>query len=187
MPFSQLKALLLASTFYNEHYSNEQRSLYYKGGAPMTNNKQERKPFQVKKSNLLVVAAIVWVVAGANILHIGLDAYAEGYVSLPNELLSLAVGLFFWFGAFYRLTVKHTKRIASFEDSHQYFWRFFDAKSFIIMAVMMTAGITLRASGVAPSVFIAVFYTGLGSALTLAGILFARNRFKLAQTGRLTV
>lgn len=37
---------------------------------------------------------------------------------------------------------------------------------------MMTFGIVLRATNIAPEQFIAVFYTGLGSALTLAGLLF---------------
>ena len=43
------------------------------------------------------------------------------------------------------------------------------------MAVMMTGGIGLRVSGLAPERFIAVFYTGLGAALLLAGLLFGRN------------
>lgn len=140
----------------------------------------KRKPFQVKKQNLLIIAALVWVAAGANILHIGLEAYAEGYVTMLNEVLSVAVGLVFWFGTFYKLTKKHTQRITNYEEQHQYFWHFFDLKSFIIMAIMMTGGIALRVSGIAPSVFIAIFYTGLGSALALAGILFARNRMQLA-------
>lgn len=143
-------------------------------------NVSERKPFQVKKQNLLIIAALVWVAAGINILHIGLEAYAEGYVTTLNEVLSVAVGLVFWFGTFYKLTKKHTQRITNYEEQHQYFWHFFDLKSFIIMAIMMTGGIALRVSGVAPSVFIAIFYTGLGSALALAGILFARNRMQLA-------
>ncbi len=140
----------------------------------------KRKPFQVKKQNLLIIAALVWVAAGVNILHIGLEAYAEGYVTTLNEVLSVAVGLVFWFGTFYKLTKKHTQRITNYEEQHQYFWHFFDLKSFIIMAIMMTGGIALRVSGIVPSVFIAIFYTGLGSALALAGILFARNRMQLA-------
>ena len=43
------------------------------------------------------------------------------------------------------------------------------------MAVMMSGGIGLRVSGLAPERFIAVFYTGLGASLLLAGILFGRN------------
>lgn len=35
--------------------------------------------------------------------------------------------------------------------------------------------IGLRSSGLAPERFIAVFYTGLGASLLLAGLLFGRN------------
>ena len=51
------------------------------------------------------------------------------------------------------------------------------------MAVMMTGGIGLRVSGLAPERVIAVFYTGLGGALLLAGLLFGRNYGKAALTG----
>lgn len=57
--------------------------------------------------------------------------------------------------------------------------KFFDLRSFAIMAVMMTGGIWLRASGVGPEVFIAVFYSGLGASLLLAGLLFGRNYYRL--------
>ena len=51
----------------------------------------------------------------------------------------------------------------------------FDGKSFLIMVFMIAFGIGLRASGLAPEGFIAVFYTGLGASLLLAGALFGRN------------
>ena len=49
---------------------------------------------------------------------------------------------------------------------------FFDLKAYLIMAFMMGGGIWLRASGLLPNAFIAVFYTGLGYALAVAGIVF---------------
>ena len=52
------------------------------------------------------------------------------------------------------------------------------------MAVMMTGGIWLRSSGVAPDRFIAFFYTGLGASLLLAGPLFACNFAKAALAAR---
>ena len=45
------------------------------------------------------------------------------------------------------------------------------------MAVMMTGGIWLRSSGVAPDRFIAFFYTGLGASLLLAGLLAVDRRY----------
>ena len=57
----------------------------------------------------------------------------------------------------------------------QFFLKFFDGKAFVIMAVMMSGGIGLRVSGLVPERFIAVFYTGLGASLLLAGLLFGHN------------
>ena len=45
---------------------------------------------------------------------------------------------------------------------------------------MMTGGIWLWSSGLAPERFIAFFYTGLGVSLLLAGLLFGRNFAKAA-------
>ena len=70
------------------------------------------------------------------------------------------------------LVGKHTGRVHDFAEERQFFWRFFDARSFAIMAVMMTGGITIRVMHLAPDAFIAIFYTGLGTALALAGLAF---------------
>lgn len=48
-------------------------------------------------------------------------------------------------------------------------------KSFIIRAVMMTGGVTIRIFHLLPEQFIAVFYSGLGAALFLSGSLFGYN------------
>lgn len=79
------------------------------------------------------------------------------------------------FGCLYskKLVNKHTKRIKNFDSEKQYFWRFFDLKSFLIMAFMIAFGLSIRAFNLMPQVFIAVFYTGLGLALTLAGFKFS--------------
>ena len=75
---------------------------------------------------------------------------------------------------FIRTNRQHTiaSRISAYEEEPHLFLKFFDVKSFIIMAVMMTGGIWLQSSGVAPDRFIAFFYTGLGASLLLAGLLF---------------
>lgn len=41
--------------------------------------------------------------------------------------------------------------------------------------MFITGGIGLRASGLAPERFIAVFYTGLGASFLVAGLLFGCN------------
>lgn len=98
-------------------------------------------------------------------------------MTLLNILLSAVVFAVFQFFVFGKLVKKHTGRILAYEE-RQWVIKFFDTKSFIIMAVMMSGGIWLRVSGMAPDRFIAVFYSGLGISLLLAGILFGMNFVK---------
>lgn len=132
---------------------------------------------KVKKQYLLLLACLVWMIAGGNIVRIGFEVYSE-YLTVFNIFLSVIIFAFFQFFIFGRLVKKHTKRIIAYEE-RQWFIKFFDVKSFIIMAIMMTGGIWLRMSGVAPERFIAVFYSGLGVALLLAGILFGVHFLKI--------
>ncbi len=131
---------------------------------------------KVKKRTLLLIACIVWSIAGFNVLRIGILAYPP-YLSIINFLLSIIVFSLFQYFIFGRLVKKHTKRIRNYTDEKLFFLKFFDIKSFIIMAVMMGGGIYLRVSSLAPDIFIAVFYTGLGASLLLAGILFGKNYY----------
>lgn len=87
----------------------------------------------------------------------------------------MVVFALFWQFVFGKLVKKHTARILSYPDIPHFFLKFFDRKAFFIMAFMIGGGIALRLSGIAPEQFIAVFYSGLGSSLFLAGILFWFN------------
>lgn len=130
----------------------------------------------VKKRTLLLLAALVWLAAGFNIVRIGVSAYV-GHLSLLAAAGSVVVFVLFW-RMFRGLVGKHTGRIREYAEERQYFWHFFDARSFCIMAVMMTGGITIRVYHLMPDAFIAVFYTGLGTALALAGLAFGCQFFR---------
>lgn len=129
---------------------------------------------KVKRNTLLLIACFVWCAAGFNILRIGVLAYPD-YLGIMNFALSLAVFVVFQLFIFGKLVKKHSTRITGYEEERRFFLKFFDAKSFAIMAFMMTGGVALRSSGVAPERFIAVFYTGLAASLLLAGVLLGVN------------
>lgn len=137
---------------------------------------------KVKKNTLLLLACLVWIIAGFNIVRIGFLAYSA-YLSIFNILLSGIIFGIFQKLIFSPLVKKHTKRILGYPENYKFFWNFFDLKAFIIMAVMITGGIVLRVSGLAPEHFIAVFYSGLGMSLLLAGILFGRNYVHVIRFG----
>ena len=129
---------------------------------------------KVQRNTLLLLACLVWSAAGFNILRIGLIAYPS-YLTTLNFVLSILVFAVFQKFIFGKLVKKHTARIHSYQEDRHFFLKFFDAKAFAIMAVMMSGGIGLRVSGLAPKRFISVFYSGLSASLLLAGLLFRRN------------
>lgn len=130
----------------------------------------------VKKENLLFIASIVWIIAGGNVLKIGIESYLA-FFSIPYLLLSALIFYLFWTKVFYKLVQKHTYRILQYKEEKQWFIKFFDLKSFLIMFFMITGGILIRVFHLLPESFIAVFYSGLGSALLLAGIVFGFRYF----------
>ncbi len=131
---------------------------------------------KAKKKNLLLIASMIWCIAGFNILKIGVEVYPK-YINVRNIVMSFAVFGISQIFIFGKLVIKHTKRIMSYDDEYQLFIKFFDIPSFIIMGIMITGGILLRAFKIVPEIFIAVFYSGLGASLFLAGILFGVKFF----------
>lgn len=132
----------------------------------------------VKRNSLILIASIVWIVAGFNVLKIGIDTYA-GNTSILNFFLSSVIFLLFWTMVFRKLVKKHVVRIRQYSEDKLLFIKFFDIKSFMIMFIMIVGGITIRTFNLLPDKFIAVFYTGLGAALFLAGIMFGINYLKI--------
>ena len=129
--------------------------------------------FCVKKKTLLLIAGIVWMIAGFNVARLGALSYLNIERTWYLYIFSLVV--FMSFGLmFFKMSQKHTKRILGYEE-YRPFWHFFDFKAYLIMICMMSGGIGFRAAGIFPEIFIAFFYSGLGLALALAVIIFTRN------------
>lgn len=133
---------------------------------------------KVKKEYLLLIAGMAWIIAGISVAKIGINYY-DKYLNVLNICLSISVFLIFFLLIFKKMVFKHRLRIINYLDSYQSIFKFFDIKSYIIMAFMMSMGITLRSMTFVSREFIAVFYTGLGLALFLAGVLFVSNFYDL--------
>ena len=129
---------------------------------------------KVSKRTLLLVAGIVWLIAGGNIAWLGIRSFAQMDQGIWWLLLIGAVVVFtlFHVKVFSKMVGKHAIRIAGYEAERIGIWHFFDVPGYAMMAIMMTGGISLRAFGLVPVWFIAFFYTGLGVALALSGASF---------------
>lgn len=129
--------------------------------------------FCVKKKTLLLIAGIVWMIAGFNVARLGVLSYLN--IDRKWYMYIMSIVVFLLFGImFFKMSRKHTKRILGYED-YRPFWHFLNWKAYLIMACMMSGGIGFRAAGIFPEIFIAFFYSGLGLALVSAGVIFTRN------------
>lgn len=127
----------------------------------------------LRKNDLMLLAGLVWCAAGAMVSLVGLPL--EIRLAPSNLILApLAAVIFvaFYSLVFSRLVRKHTHRIRSRTEDRLPFWHFFNASSWMVMAVMMGGGMALRLSHIVPDAAIAFFYSGLGVALFLCGLRF---------------
>ena len=91
--------------------------------------------FHVKKRTLLLIAGMVWLIAGINVARLGVLSYFVIESQWYLYLFSMVV--FMLFGTmFFKMSQKHTRRIMKYEDFKP-FWNFFDLKAYIIMACMI--------------------------------------------------
>ena len=71
--------------------------------------------FCVKKRTLLLIAGIVWLIAGFNVARLGVLSYLN--IDRKWYMYLLSVVVFFLFGVmFLKMSRKHTKRIISYEN-----------------------------------------------------------------------
>ena len=149
-------------------------------GALFEEAKEEARVLRISTDKLLLVAGVVWLVAGANVAGIGLAAYFHepGWALWALVGGTLAVFVLFHVFVFTKMVGKHAERIRGYEEDRTHVLKFFDKKGYVAMASMMAFGIALRASGVVPEWFVAFFYTGLGAALAVAGASFALRYLK---------
>ena len=127
----------------------------------------------IPKNMLILIAGMVWCVAGAMVSGIGLPLLLNlGFTRLILYPLAGVVFLIFYFLIFSRLVVKHTERIRERPEQRLPFWNFFDTSSYVVMVIMMAGGMWLRLAHILPNWVIAFFYSGLGIALFSCGVRF---------------
>ena len=85
-------------------------------------------------------------------------------------LITVAVSIFF-FIIFRRVVRKYSERIASLPDSMM-IWQIFPPQGWILLAIIMGLGITLKHIPDVPMSFTASFYSGLGPMLIVAALRF---------------
>ena len=127
----------------------------------------------IRRAYSYVIAAAIWGIPGINIAIIGVKTYM---LMNPDDLwwlmlITVAVSIFF-FTILRRVVRKYSERIATLPDSVM-IWQIFPPKGWILLAIMMCLGITLKHIPDVPMSFTASFYSGLGPMLIVSALRFA--------------
>ena len=133
---------------------------------------------KIPTKSLLIVNGLLWTAIGTKIALIGIDHYGRlEHIPWWYFLLSAVVFAGFWF-MFTGVVRRYSGRILSMKEPRTSIFKTFSLKGYLIIAFMITLGITLKRIPQVPDSFIAWFYCGLGPGLLSAGIRFIFRVFR---------
>ena len=133
----------------------------------------------VDKKYLVLSAGVVWCGTGIMLICFAvtwLGNYSgreSAFFYMAGFLAAMPIHHF----GFLRLADRNLERLLPLTEKKCIF-SFITLKSYLIIIIMVTAGITLRHSGI-PKQYLSVLYNGIGLGLLLSGLRYVRNFIKL--------
>lgn len=128
---------------------------------------------------LIALAGVVWSVVGFILCKVALDWLSLTSPSrvIPFGSAGVILALLIHYFGFRKLVNRNTERILS-KDGKVCIFAFQAWKSYLIVAVMVGMGITLRASPL-PREYLAVIYIGFGGAMILSSLRYYRLCYRV--------
>ncbi len=129
---------------------------------------QSLKP-SVPKRGLLAIAGVFWTFAGGMLITRGVLGLMDTHVNIvPDLLIALAGGAIFYWLLFSKISKKHIYRIVGLKPEKPCLFSFFNMRSYIMMTVMITGGITLRKLDILDHQVLYSFYVCMGTPLLVS-------------------
>jgi uncharacterized membrane protein YedE/YeeE len=138
----------------------------------------------VQKRTLLLIAGCAWSIAGGilifrSLLHlIGVNHHL-----VMETGIGIVFGSLFYLLLFARISKKHITRITLIKIDNPCFFSFFNFRSYLLMTIMISGGITLRLSGLVNAEIIYSFFLCMGIPLLVSAWRFfysyAKNKKSL--------
>jgi len=127
----------------------------------------------VSRHNLLLIAGLAWTTAGGILLWRGLDYEIRhsSHIWL-NILAGVVIGVIFYLILFAKISLKHIKRIKGLTIPYPCAFSFFNIRSYILMMIMITAGIFLRNLELVNKEYLFTFYIGMAFPLLISAFRF---------------
>jgi hypothetical protein len=130
---------------------------------------------RVSKPVLKFLAGFLWLGTGVMLSVMGLKWVLDSASqhALYFGLGGLAASLPIHYLGFSKIVARNLDRINGIDGKYCLFG-FMSWKSYLIIAIMMTMGITLRHSAI-PKEYLSVIYIGIGTALVLSSLRYFRE------------
>ena len=123
----------------------------------------------VKKRTLLLIAGCAWSIAGGILISRSLSHLISVNHHLAMEIgTGIVFGSLFYLLLFARISKKHITRINLIEIDNPCFFSFFNFRSYLLMAIMISGGIMLRLSGLVNPEIIYTFFLCMGIPLLVS-------------------
>jgi len=123
----------------------------------------------VPKRTLLLIAGCAWSIAGGILISRSLIHLIGVNHNLAMEIgIGIGFGSLFYILLFARISKKHITRINLIEIDNPCFFSFFNLRSYLLMAIMISGGVTLRLSGMVNPEIIYTFFLCMGIPLLVS-------------------
>ena len=138
----------------------------------------------VSRRTLLLIAGCAWTTAGGILITRALVQLIIMRHYLWIEIvIGLVCGMAFYLLLFARISKKHISRITLIKTDNPCFFSFFNFRSYLMMIIMITGGITLRKMDVLNRDVLWTFYLTMGIPLLVSAYRFfyswAKNKASL--------
>ncbi|HLN22259.1 MAG TPA: hypothetical protein VK213_14285 [Bacteroidales bacterium] len=126
----------------------------------------------VPKRTLFLIAAFAWTFAGIMLLIRGSLVFYKSPSWPILTLVSLCAGLLMYVILFSRISMKLISRIVSMPDEDHCLFSFFSIRSYLMMVIMISAGIIVRHSSLISREYLATVYNTMATPLLLSAVRF---------------
>ena len=130
----------------------------------------------VSKRTLLFIAGCAWTIAGGILISRAMFALLEiNHLLILDIIIGITLGIPFYLLLFSRISKKHILRIKTLEIEKPCAFSFFNARSYFMMAIMISGGITIRKLGIINKEILYTFFLTMGIPLLVSAIRFFIN------------
>ncbi len=132
----------------------------------------------MKKEYLLLPAGFIWMGVGIMLCVMAFGWLGASLHPIPFALIGITAGILIYRFGFLKIARKNIVRIEALPGKRCFF-SFMTLRSYILVIVMMTLGITLRHSSM-PRNWLSIIYNGIGIGLALSSVSYFNSYISLS-------